>query len=190
MPRTFVIGLVVLALVAVGAVAGQARTAPRTVVVPTVISKRNGITSADLLPKAYARLRGAGLRVSIPARETVTDVGCWPAVAGQSPRGGARVRARSVVALRSGVIPCPLPRPDVPAGPAPSFTVPSFVGHTAALAIAWASSNHLHWRVSLGSLRGGSAATLPANFRVTKQEPAAGSSLKRGPAPLVVSARQ
>jgi hypothetical protein len=147
---------------------------------------------------AYARLYAAGLKASI--REGLTfGALLQPTLGRSSPSPGVKVRRGSVVTLHSGCC-SGLGSPAVPNGPLPAYVVPSFVGTRADRAAAWVRGKTVYFEAHLGRLRAGGAASLFANYRVTRQDPAAGTAIKLGvsatspggflPTPLAIWATQ
>jgi hypothetical protein len=127
---------------------------------------------------AYARLRSAGLRVSIPRGLSFSSMSP-PTVRRIAPLPGKRVLRGSVVTLSisygNGVS-----SPAVPMGRLPSYQVPDFVGSSASAAYAWVRGKTLYFAAKLGPLRGGNAPDLFANYRVTRQRPSPGAMLTFG----------
>ena len=169
--RAYVCGLGMLAAAigggGVGAMAREQRTAGRMVVVPRVLN--------EAVEVAYRRLHQAGLRVSIPAGIQFTIF--WSQVALQvTPAAGQDVARDSVVTVRLGY-PCCAPSIAAPVKQ-PSYRVPNFRGLLASAAEAWVENKTLAFDGRLGRLRGGTAAALFENYRVTRQQPAAGTKLR------------
>ncbi len=159
--------LVLLALAWCAGVAGGRPTVTGETVVPRV---SGGVLAA------YGRLHAAGLRVSI-ARGWLFDSLAAPAVRRVLPVPGKRVRRGSVVSLsccerKNGGVP--------PVGRLPRYVVPKLVGAPVSRAYAWVAGKRLVFRAHLGRLRAGDATQLLENYRVTRQWPAAGTSLALG----------
>ncbi|MGZ6807511.1 MAG: hypothetical protein ACXVGG_12925 [Mycobacteriaceae bacterium] len=97
---------------------------------------------------AYARLRAAGLRVSIP-RGLRFDSLRPPVVARSVPAAGKRVARDSVVRLFLSC--CARARNlQAPIGRLPGFVVPKFAGGTVSAASGWAAKHKLNFKASLG----------------------------------------
>lgn len=140
--------------------------------VPNVVGS-NAVT-------AYLRLRHAGLRVSIP-RGFVLDTLASPLalVESMTPHSGRSVLRGSVVTLNVGCG-CSLGSPGVPVGTLPRYTVPDFLGKPIRAANRWMAGKILYLTEHVGPLRAGSAANLYGNYRITAQQPSAGTLLSLG----------
>ncbi len=126
----------------------------------------------------YARLRAVGLRVSI-SRGWSFDSLRPPRVARMVPAAGRRVQPGSVVRLYLSC--CQrVPGPRVPGGRLPRFVVPRFAGGVVSSAYAWTRQHRLDFRAYLGPLKAGAESGLFANYRVSRQRPAAGARLAVG----------
>ena len=177
-----VVGMVV-------ALSGLAAAHGRVVVVPRVIGQQ--------MVTAYRHLHEAGLRVTIPTpigKGSSRNSFLWTYWAlRETPVAGQRVPDDSVVTLSVGCNACGGALVAPPKQP--TYRVPGFVGGSAAIAYGWVRHRVLEFVPSLGPLRGGNAATLFENYRVTSQSPAPGSKLKYSTrsgriTPLSISARQ
>jgi hypothetical protein len=162
-------------LLAAGAAAGKIPVRPaaasQTVVVPRIV-RGVGVVGA------YARLRAAGLRVSIP-RGLRFDSLKPPTVARSAPAAGRRVARDSVVTLYLSC--CARVRSlRAPVGRLPRFAVPKFARGTVSAASAWAAKHKLDFKALLGPLNAGAEAELFANYRVSGQRPAAGVRIAVG----------
>ena len=162
--------LVTAALVAACAAGGSnvdARVPTR--VVPLV-------TQTDIV-RAYDRLQLAGLRVAVRNSFSARSL-CVPSAQRQSPRLGVRVPSGSVVTITAG--PCPLGSPGV-SRPMPTAVVPRFAGRLASDVVGWADRHSLYWDIhDAPPLARGSASSLFRNYRVLRQRPAPGSTLRPG----------
>ncbi len=125
---------------------------------------------------AYDRLRAAGLRVSVPGGLSFDSL-APPRVGRVVPAAGRRVPRGSVVTL---YLSRNTRRPTVPVGRLPKYVVAKFVGGAVSSAYGWVSRKRLDFRAYLGPLKAGSARGLFANYRVTRQRPAAGVRLALG----------
>ncbi len=147
-----------------------------TLVVPQVTNAR--------LDVAYARLHRTGLRVRFTSAFSdgdAPDSPCLPTIERQVPRGARHVRSGSVVTLRLRRRLCSVGSPGVPIGRLPSAKVPLFVGRPIATAVAWADRHNLYWQVDqLPPITAGNAPDLIDNYRVSSQQPSAGSILAFG----------
>ena len=158
---------VVVGVLGCGAAGARAQPAAGSVVVPRVSGGVLGV---------YDRMRAAGLRVSIPG-------GVWfdslapPRVVRVLPAAGRRVRRGSVVTL---YLARDMGRRAIPRGRLPTYVVPQLVGGVVSAAYRWVRGKRLDFRADLGSLRAGGARGLFANYRVTRQWPAAGARLRLG----------
>ena len=128
---------------------------------------------------AYQRLHNSGLRVSLPPVEL--DYVDSPSlyVVTEAPRAGKSVGRGGIVRLTLGCPRCGAGSPGVPTY-LPTYRVPNFVGRGAGAARRWATQNRLDFVAHLGPLTGGDAPNLFDNYRVLRQRPKAGSSLKLG----------
>jgi hypothetical protein len=119
-----------------------------------------------------------------------------------SAAAGSRRPRGSVVTLRVGCR-CPIGSPAVPKGTLPRYTIPTFAGDTIAAARRWIVDKTLFLTEHIGELRAGDANSLYKNYRITKQDPHAGTALSLGvmvhdlagtpgfkPTPLIVWAHQ
>jgi hypothetical protein len=154
---------------------------------------------------AYARLHGAGLRVSIPQGLVLEELGN-PAgfVERVTPRAGTRLARGSIVTFRFGCPGCGLASPAVPTGTLPRYTVPNFIGQSIAAASRWVAHKTLYFTERLGRLKAGDAPILFENYRITAQHPAPGTRIALGtgthnaagtsgtftPTPLTITADQ
>ena len=158
---------VVVGVLGCGAAGARAQPAAGSVVVPRVSGGVLGV---------YDRMRAAGLRVSIPG-------GVWfdslapPRVRRVLPAAGRRVRRGSVVRL---YLARHMGRRAIPRGRLPAYVVPQLVGGVVSAAYRWVRGKRLDFRAYLGPLRAGGARGLFANYRVTRQWPAAGARLRLG----------
>ena len=71
-------------------------------------------------------------------------------------------------------------RRAIPRGRLPSYVVPQLVGGAVSAAYRWVRGKRLDFRAYLGPLKAGGARGLFANYRVTRQRPAAGARLRLG----------
>jgi hypothetical protein len=159
-------------------------------------------TGGQDLASAYARLHRTGLRVSFSGSFS-TDNMCLPLVTSSRPSSGQHVAAGTTITLHFRPAPCGAASPGVPTGPIPSARVPNFLGQRLTAAIKWVDQHGLDWRTGrLGGLFAADAPTLLANYRVVRQDPKPGSTLKLGvgsrhgnsgtfrPTPLFLSCRR
>ncbi len=165
------IGLVLaigLALAPAWVATANARAAvPGTVVVPRL---GGGVVAA------YARLRAAGLRVSIPAGLTFSSASP-PTIAWSVPASGRRVPRGSVVTLYLS----PARNRALRARGRPrSLLVARFTGGTADTAYSWVRTKRVALTAYLGPLRAGEAPGLLANYLISRQRPGAGGHLTWG----------
>ena len=130
------------------------------------------------LADAFALLRSLGLRVGIDRTTAYSSLGpAW--LARLSPPAGTRVPSGAVVTIT----PTDLGPRGSPAvlKSHPRYRVPSFIGRTAAAAIAWANGHRMFWSIPrLPALAASSARTLFDAYRVTAQVPAPGGTLGQG----------
>lgn len=146
--------------------ADEVRAGGRLVVVPRV-------TDGDGVFRGYEVLRGRGLKMTIPARFSVTSL-CMPVAETQNPRAGARVHRGASVKV-SGPR-CTRGSPAMPVPPPPSVVVPDMTGATLTAASKWAERASLLWQaVDLPPLRPSGRRRLLDNYVVAAQGPAAGS---------------
>ncbi len=161
------LAIVAVTMAAVGC-AGEEK-ATRTVTVPLV-------TQTDVI-RAYELLRTAGLQVAIRNHFSVESL-CVPTAQEQSPRRGTRTAVGSVVTISAGF--CPIGSPAV-AKRMPTASVPSFDGQPASRVVAWAARSRMFWSVRrLPPLSAGDAPHLLDNYRVVRQQPLPGSTLRPG----------
>lgn len=173
LPRPSRLAAGLLAVAAFAALVGPAesrRAAPRRVAVPSV----RRLT----LERAYARLVGAGLRVSFAARLTFPD-DATVIVERATPPAGTVVRRGTAVRLAFVRPPRGAASPAVPS-PLPSAVVPSLVGKRVGAAAAWASRAGLTWEAALGPLVAGAAPLLLDDYRIVRESPKPGTRLSYG----------
>lgn len=170
--RTRISALAVLILFGVAA---PAAARSRTIRVPHL--------SGDVT-RAYATLHRDGLRVSIAHSFTVRSDQITT-VTRTAPATGRRVRRGSVVTLT--VRCCTRLRHPVTTGSHAS-TVPTFGGYPLLTARGWSLAYQRRLLAHLSPLRGAGQPTLLANYVVSRQSPAAGSTLA-GAAQLRLSGR-
>ena len=148
------------------------------------------------LPRAYARLHAAGLRVAIRNSFSISAL-CVPLARAQRPYPGAVVPKGTAVSIRAAFC----VTASLLATPNTSARVPDFGGRPLAEVVDWAAGHRLYWDAStLPSLPASDRARLLDNYRVTGQTPGPGATLRPGvlrvrpqersfrPTPLVVSA--
>lgn len=136
-----------------------------------VVPKLSGVGVA----RAYVRLHGLGLRVTIPIRMRMGNLGAYEYYIGRSfPSAGVRLRPGSAVRLS---LRCGCSASSLLITKISSYTVPNFVGRPVQDAFSWISNKNLFIDVHLGRLTSGNARTLRANYRVTRESPGAGSTL-------------
>lgn len=128
---------------------------------------------------AYQQLHHSSLRVSLPAVELDYVEGPSLYVVAESPRAGQSVPRGGIVRLTLGCPRCGAGSPGVPTF-LPTYRVPDFVGARAGAARRWTTQNQLDFVAHLGPLTAGDSANLFDNYRVLRQQPRAGSSLKLG----------
>lgn len=172
-PRIATVVLVGL-LLALGATAGSAVARTRTVVIPRVSGDVN---------RVYATLHRDGLTVTI-ARPFTLRSDRITRVTKISPAAGRRVRRGSAVTLTLSC--CTGLGHLIRYGP--RATVPTVTGYGLATARGWAATAQRRFLAHLAALRRANGSSLLANFIVTRQSPAANSTLG-GASPLTVSAR-
>lgn len=153
--------------------------ATRLVRVPAVATNSQ-IAPIDLR-QAYDRLHRAGLRVAFHRAFAFTPVTlCLPVVAAQRPAAHSRVPRATVVRLRLRRPLCPAGSPAVPTR-MPSAVVPDFIGRPAQAAYTWTNRHRLSFQTNtLAGLEAGAARHLLGNYTITRQQPAAGTTLKLG----------
>jgi hypothetical protein len=161
--------LVVIAITAVVAGCSREEQATRMVTVPLV-------TETNVI-RAYDLLRAAGLRVAIRNRFSADSL-CLPLAQKQSPRPGTATTVGSVVTISAGF--CPLASPGV-TKPIPIAIVPSFHGRRASAVVTWADRSLMFWAVrGLTPLSASDAPHLFDNYRVVRQRPLPGATLRTG----------
>ncbi len=162
-----VFSLALLAAVAAGP--GEAQTAAQ-VRVPQVVGRGDVFSAYDVL-------RAAGFRVATATSFSARSL-CNPIVVRQHPRRGSRARDGSVVTITPGN--CFIGSSAVPRQ-MPKAVVPSFAGKSPSGVTAWAERHRLYWDIEkIPPLPASSARHLLDNFRVTRQQPASGSTLRLG----------
>ncbi|MDE3191996.1 MAG: PASTA domain-containing protein [Acidobacteriota bacterium] len=164
-------GLLVAGVVMVGSGAGNAPAASNKVTIPLRARETE-------LASAFALLRSLGLRVAIDRSASYSSLTpAW--VAKLSPRVGTRVSIGTVVTVTPSNL-GPRGSPSVLKSH-PRYRVPSFIGKTAATAIAWANRHHMYWSIpAIPTLPASSAPTLFAAYRVTSQTPKPGGTIVQG----------
>lgn len=165
-----IVGSLIAAVVLGGCSAGTAAS-PRRVVIPLRARETD-------LAGAFALLRGLGLRVAVDQSVSYASLrSAW--VAKLSPGVGAHVDAGSVVTITPSAL-GPIGSPAVLKSH-PHYRVPSFIGGSAATAIAWANDHHMFWSIpALPVLPASNAPTLFAAYRVTAQTPKPGETIVQG----------
>ena len=139
------------------------------------------VTRGEDLPHAYRKLHAAGLSVTFTLPFSLDWSGeCVPLVTGSVPRAGADVRRGSAVSLLMRIPGCGVASPGVPVGRLPSHRVPDFIGKPLTAAIAWIQHRNLYWAATIPPLHAGDAATLFANYTITRQRPRPGGAMKLG----------
>jgi hypothetical protein len=141
----------------------------RVVVVPLV-------TQTDVI-RAYDLLRARGLRVAIRESFSAQSL-CVPIAQNQSPRRGTQAPVGSIVTIGPGF--CPIGSPAA-ARPMPTASVPSFEGEPASSVVSWASRSGMFWSVrGIPPLEASDAPHLFDNYRVVRQHPSPGATLRPG----------
>ncbi len=139
------------------------------------------VTRGEDLPRAYLKLHAVGLSVTFTRPFSLDwSYECVPLVVGSVPRAGAAVRRGSAVSLLLRIPGCSVASPGVPVGRLPSYRVPDFIGKPLTAAIAWIQHRNLYWAATIPPLRAGNAASLFANYTITRQRPRPGGAMKLG----------
>jgi hypothetical protein len=115
----------------------------------------------------------------MPATDVDYGVDLYPYVVRSSPSSGAHVGRGSTVRLSLGCPGCGAGSPGVP-NHLPAYRVPRFIGRPVSAAYRWFIHRTLYFTAHLGRLIAGDARELLANYRVRRQRPHPGSSLRLG----------
>lgn len=139
------------------------------------------VTNGEDLPHAYLKLHDAGLSVTFTRPFSLDwSYECVPLVAGSVPGADAAVTRGSAVSLLLRIPPCGVASPGVPVGKLPSYRAPDFIGKPLTAAIAWIQHRNLYWAATIPPLHAGNAASLFANYTITRQRPRPGGAMKLG----------
>lgn len=143
--------------------------------VPSAMVTVPSVTGREL-PGAYAALHRAGLRVAIWHPFSISPL-CMPLATGQLPKPGSIVLRGTAVSIRSGY--CLL---ETLFGVAKaSARVPDFAGRSLARVVDWAGRHRLFWEArKLPELPASNRPRLVDNYRVIRQKPGPGTTLRRG----------
>lgn len=166
----------VVATLAVGLLAAGCGAAHRrSVVIPPSIEQNDVI-------RAYAELRGLGLKPRLDRPITVTSLQPLPlVVGGVIPGPGTRVPVGSSVTIDPGV--SPIGSPAVPKV-LPPARIPNLLGRPLSAAVDWADRHRIEWKVvALPPVPGAAGLGAPSVFdgyKVTAQRPRAGELLTAG----------
>ena len=165
-----VVGVPVVAFLLL-ATSGVGAASPRDVTIPVRARETD-------LADAFAMLRSLGLRVAIDHTTAYSSLKpAW--VARLTPSAGKRVPVGTVVTITPSDL-GPMGSPAVLKSH-PHYRVPSFIGRTAATAIAWADNHRMFWSIPrLRPLPASDAETLFAAYRVTSQAPKPGKMIVQG----------
>ena len=180
--RSKLLSLVALTALAVclgswGIAVAQPRARPAgrsTAAVPTVGGKT--------LLGAYVELHRDGLKVAFTHAFSVDWSGeCIPLVTSSKPAPGHSVPRDSTIILSTRIPPCGVASPARP-NPSPGpYRVPSFSGKPLSVAIRWVKAHGLLWAAAtIPALRDSDAASLYANYVITRQKPQPGAKLTVG----------
>jgi hypothetical protein len=132
------------------------------------------VTQTDVI-RAYDRLRSAGFRVTIRNGFSADSLQV-PIAQKQSPPPGARAALGSTVAISAFAGPI-----GSPALRNVHRTVPSFEGAPASDVISWADRRGMFWAIrDFPRLDAGNAQHLFENYRVVRQRPLPGATLRPG----------
>lgn len=147
----------------------------RSVVIPPSIGQSDVI-------RAYAELRGLGLKPRLDRPITISSLQPLPLVVGRvDPAPGRRVLVGSSVTIDPGAT--PIGSPAVPKVLLRA-RVPNLLGRPLSAAVYWAGRHRIEWKViSLPPVPGAAGLGAPSLFdgyRVTAQRPHAGALLQAG----------
>lgn len=157
-------------LVALAAAGCSRENGPAPMVTVPLVTQTNVV-------RAYDLLHAAGLRVAILSSFSADSLRI-PIAQEQSPRPGTLTAAGSVATISAGF---------GPTGSAavltsmPTATVPNFVGKPPGDAVAWAERSSMFWAVrDLTPLSASDAPHFFDNYRVVRQRPLPGATLRQG----------
>ena len=129
--------------------------------------------------RGYARLHRVGVRVTIPRRFVIDSLAGGGEILGTSPSAGQRVAIGSTVSLTVGCNVCALGSPAVPKHLS-AYTVPNFVDEPLSAVLGWINPKTLYLTEHFAPIHAATAARLADSYRVARQHPAPGATLRLG----------